>query len=204
MKKAFPLPLLLTAVLLLGSCTHQGPALFRGYYSFKTGGSIDITGTAYELRRDTIQTDTIVNAVTIAGITFQDTSYRYHIRTDTLGSRDTSFSRHLMPESGQMHILGDDGQAMKVTFNVTGGDPVVFDATAEGALLRLSPVRRMVPVRREYTDTPAWSDLSVSGTGHRYENMILLDLLYEGEFHTDGIDGTVTGSRISCIATENE
>ena len=160
----------MAALLLMASCNPAGPSAFSGYYSFKTGGFLQITGTV----------------------------------TDLSGQRDTTFVRHLVAESGQMHVLRESGDKMIVTMNITGGDPAVFPAKVNGSEIVLEPVLRNVLVRPAVGDESVRHDFKVSGTGHKYDNMILFDLTYEGDFRHLNLQGTVTGSEVKCIATENE
>ena len=203
MKRIF---LLLIATAILGACSKDGVAVYAGYYSFKTGGTVDIRGKVYDISRDTTSIDTIVNNYKVAGREVHDTTYKYHIIRDTLGSRDTSFLRHLVAESGQMHILNDKGREMILTMNITGGDPVVFAARYEDGQLVLSPTRRMVGIRPggDDDDEDVSCDLTVSGTGRRYDNMILFKMVYAGRYSYEGLDGTISETRVDCIATENE
>lgn len=199
--------LFLLPLLAFASCTKQGPAIYSGYYSFKTGGTLDIDGKVYDIARDTTSVDTIVKERTIGGRTFKDTSYRYHINADTLAVRDTSFLRHLVAESGQMHILNDSGDDMILTMNITGGDPVVFGARFENGNILLSPARRMVAIKPggdQDNDEMVSCDMTVSGTGKRYDNMIIFKMNYSGKYSFEDLDGTVSMSRVDCIATENE
>ncbi|MCQ2169051.1 MAG: hypothetical protein MJY51_01355 [Bacteroidales bacterium] len=206
MKKILFYAVTLAACIALVSCEKQGPARFRGYYSFKTGGTVDIKGKVYDIARDTISIDTLVNEYNVGGRTIRDTSYKYHIKADTLSSRDTSFLRQLVAESGQMHILGKDGDEMIVTMNITGGDPVVFSALHRDGNLTLSPTRRMVAVRPDVdeNDETVLCDMTVSGSGQRYDNMILFKMDYSGKYSYEDLEGNVSVSRIDCIATENE
>lgn len=61
MKKFF---IIAAALLLVCACAKDGPEQFRGDYSFKTGGSIDIAGTAYSLwgliKKDTVLTRSLI------------------------------------------------------------------------------------------------------------------------------------------------
>ena len=200
----------LALVPLMCCCAKQGPAAFQGYYSFKTGGALDITGKVYDIRKDTVKTDTTVREVTIAGYTLRDTVYDYTVIRDTLDARDTVFMRYLVAESGQMHILRD-GDGMVLTMNITGGDPFVTTAAAEGDRMVLSPAKRSVSVRPWGGDGHADADVrslnfywTLSGSGRRLENMVLMDLEFEGEYSYDGFDGVISSSNVQCIATENE
>ena len=160
----------LALLLLLCACSQDGPAGFKGYYSFKTGGSLEFSGTV----------------------------------TDIRGTRDTAFIRHLVPESGQMHVLRDKDDRMIVTMNITGGDPVVFEASVSEGVLTLEPVFRSALVRPALGDETLRGDFTVSGEGRKYENMILFDLEYEGSIPILGFEGEVSASDVHCIATENE
>ena len=160
----------MAALLLMASCNPAGPSAFSGYYSFKTGGFLQIAGTV----------------------------------TDLSGKRDTTFVRHLVAESGQMHVLRESGDKMIVTMNITGGDPVVFPAAVSDGAIVLEPVLRSVLVRPALGDDAIRHDFTVSGTGRKYDNMILFDLFYEGDFRDGWLEGTVEESGVKCIATENE
>lgn len=193
------------ALLCLAAC--KGPnASLRGSYSFKTAGYLDIKGKAYTIVRDTVSTDTTVIDRRIGQITVHDTIFTYHTVNDTLDSRDTQFIRHLVPESGQMHIV-QAGDALKLTLNVTGGGAAVYDAAASGDRVALSPVMRRISVS---PDGARDSDQGVSflfetsGSGQLYENMLIISMDYKGEYSDTDLDGTVNGSFINCIATKNE
>ena len=197
--------LLLSAVAVM-SCTRTGADAFRGYYSFKTGGYVDICGKVYEIERDTVSIDTLVRTISIAGIEIKDTSYRYNTVNDTISSRDTSFVRHLANESGQMRILSDGDSGVKVTYSVTGGAPVVFDARVDGDALTLLPVQRAVNlyVSPGSGSFSSQSMLGFAAVGRRYENTIILDVDVQGEYSSLGLDGVITTSHVNCIAVENE
>lgn len=202
MKKTVFLISLLAVCLV--SCQKQGPAALKGSYSFKTGGSLDVSGRYYEIVDDTVRIDTTVRYIDLGVISIPDTSYTYVTRPDTLSSRDTTIVLSLIPESGQMRIVSS-GSEMKLAMNITGGDPVVFDATAKGSEILLSPTRRAVKVRgHRKIDIIVTCDMTVSGRGKRYDNTILFNFDYSGKYVFDGIDGSVSESRVDCIATENE
>lgn len=120
--------------------------------------------------------------------------------------RDTSFIRHLSNESGQMHIVkGTDGR-LKVTMNIIGGTPVVFDATASSDAITLAPVNRQMIV---YPDlTTLGQDiammLTVEGVGHRFQNTIIFEMNVKGSYDTFRVEGEISKTFVNCIATENE
>ena len=160
----------LALLLLVCACSKSGPAEFKGYYSFKTGGSLVFSGTVIGIR----------------------------------GYHDTTFVRHLVAESGQMHVLQEEGDKMIVTMNITGGDPVVFNASVSGDVLKLEPTSRSALVSPALGNETIRGDFTVSGEGRKYDNMILFDLDYEGTIPILGFEGEVSSSDVRCIATENE
>ena len=194
--------LILTGMAVLAACTKDYTARFKGNYSFKTGGSVEISGKIYTVKEDTVKIDTVPHTISLGPLTFRDTTYNYHVKLDTIGSRDTTVLRHIVAESGQMNILNESEDRMKLTMNITGGDPVVFDATINGEEITLGPVRRYVSISTSGLPARCW--MNVAGSGKRYGNMIIFSLDYRGEYDFEGIEGTVSKSDINCIATENE
>lgn len=193
------------AVLAMSACSKEYTKQFRGYYSFKTGGSVEITGKIYTVKEDTVKIDTIPHTISLGPLTFRDTTYNYHVKLDTIASRDTTVTRHIVAESGQMHILENGTDRMKVTMNITGGDPVVFEAVAGGDNITLSPVKRYITVSKDGgVGLPSRCWMDVGGSGKRYENMIIFNMTYQGDYNFEGIEGTVSKSEINCIATPNE
>lgn len=191
--------LFLAVSCLLCSCTRQGPALYRGSYSFKTGGSIDITGEVLDIVKDTVKTDTI-----ITGFLFRDTSYRYHVVNDTIGKHDTTFTRRLLSEKGQMHIVSAGADSLMVTMNITGGDPLVFSAAVLDGSLRLQPSRRSVSLSDENIFRVESLEVLASGSGKRFEDVIIFEMDYRGNYQSEGFEGMIVSSNIKCVATENE
>lgn len=192
------------AGLCLCACAQKGPTAFRGWYSFKTGGSLVFDGKVYVTKPDTVGIDTTVNTITIAGIPVTDTVYTYRTVEDTIAVRDTFITRRIVTESGQMHILRQDGDSLVITMNITGGDPIVMGGRAVGSDIVIGNTRRFVPIYDSANILYKMTDLTVYGRGKRYDNMVILDFFYLGEYSETGFDGTVKESRVNCIATENE
>ena len=191
--------ILLTLCCIICSCSKQGKALFKGSYSFKTGGSVEIIGEVLDILKDTVKVDTIIR-----GFILKDTTYRYHVVNDTIGSHDTSFLRSLIPEKGQLHIVENGADSVLVTMNITGGDPLVFRGAAEGDLLILLPAPRTARLESERLLSLDKLEVSSSGKGHRYENVLYLEMNYAGNYNLNGFEGRIHASRINCVATENE
>lgn len=216
------------ALLLLASCQKDDTALFCGNYSFKTSGwltavrdSVDRFDTTFVnrtrrdtlgMRYDTVWADTVPHYI----ISRIDTSYvtEWNTYTDTVVTEyPETLTLSLSPESGQMDITEVDAKAgdVVVTMNITGGDLLVYYAHSDGSLLTLEPTRRMLHSSEiQLPDVPLEelntlnADVTVTGSAHRYSNILLFDLDYAGAFTYGGIHYNITGSEVNCRAKQNE
>ena len=208
------------AVLCVAACQKQGTARFRGNYSFKTSGYVDVVrdtscqyDTTIRTRRDVIQ-DTIVNSLT------GDTTYDSHLGPEYQDTVITHFpdssSVSISTESGQMDITEIGGDRVLVTMNCTGGDLIVYYATVRGDEIILEPTRRKSDMdlgitsisgsddEFSYDETSVKADILVSGTGRRYDNIILFDLDYTGSYTYNSILYNIYGCDVHCRAKVNE
>lgn len=169
----------ITAIVMLSavlcSCSKEGPALFKGNYSFKTSGSI----CARQISEP----------------------------ADTLLPSDVTIK--LVTESGQMDITPRDGDAMLVTMNVTGGDMIVYDSKVSGEDLVITPDTRSMVLtfpggEESQTISSVRTDIDVSGTGRRYDNIILFKFNYGGVFQVGDTEYEIYASDIDCRAKLNE
>ena len=123
----------------------------------------------------------------------------------------------LATRSGQMDITptGTDGDRVVITMNETGGDLLVYYATASDDLLTLEPAARHRVLAADSLRLPvsgtaiglgemAEENVTVSGTARRYDNIVLFDLRYEGTVTMDSTVYTITGSHVNCRAKLNE
>lgn len=162
-----------TVALAFVSCQKTGVDLFKGNYSFKTSGNISL------------QEINGANPRTVA----------------------------IPTESGQMDITTVDAPAgkMLVTMNVTGGEMIVFYAKADGDVITLEPKHRVVSYSHgdysfDFGDIDAVTieaDYVVSGTGHRYDNIVLFDLKYSGTYTSGDTIYNIIGSDVACRAKLN-
>ncbi|MCQ2115000.1 MAG: hypothetical protein MJZ07_02215 [Bacteroidales bacterium] len=112
------------------------------------------------------------------------------------------FTLSLGNESGQMDVTvvdGKEGQLL-ITMNVLGGDMVVYYCSAEGKDLILEESARHLT----FASLPVPLDVTASGEGQRYENILLLNLRYEGEYRANDRTYTIVDSDIVCRAKLNE
>ena len=170
----------ITAIVMLSavlcSCSKEGTALFKGNYSFKTSGTIS----ARQISEP----------------------------ADTLLPSDVTIK--LATESGQMDITPRDGDAMLVSMNVTGGDMLVYDAQASAEELTVCPDTRSITLTFPSEDDSQilphtiCADIAISGSGHRYDNIILFKFTYSGTFQVGDTEYEIYSSDIDCRAKLNE
>lgn len=165
--------LLVSSMIMMTACTKEGPALFKGYYSYKTSGTL------------------VVERVGTDSQTGEETK-------DTLDVQLTS-------ELGQMDIIsqGDGSNRMFVTMNAMAGDVIKFDAVAEPSSISLKPLDRIITVDvGNATLIPL--NMTVSGTGKRYDNMVIFTLDYSGGCEQSGNIFRVLDSDVVCVAKINK
>ncbi len=108
----------------------------------------------------------------------------------------------LSDEQGQMNILKEDGDAMIVTMNVLSGAVVVFDAEASGKEIRLQPVERVLSITHGLSSSINLNAV-VSGVGHRYDDTVIFELVYTGDYESFGVEYEIVGSDVKCVARLN-
>lgn len=113
----------------------------------------------------------------------------------------------LSSESGQMDIIetGKGDGEMIVTMNILSGGVVTFTAKAEGKAITLLPSERTISVRLGNGELSTVSaDVSVSGTGERYDNIVVFDLEYEGGYVRNDTEYIIVDSSVECVAKLND
>lgn len=123
-------------------------------------------------------------------------------KSDDETSVDTVFTRFLPNEIGQMLIVQSNPGVYKVTMNVIGSAPIVFDATADGDNMTLAPAERDILVYPSVSmilpDTRM--RLSMGGDGCLYNDMIIFNLNVTGKYDHSFLKGEITKSSVTCIA----
>lgn len=148
------------------SCEKQGVALYEGYYSYKTSGSVEVERTLIESSEKSEETLSIVS------------------------------------ENGQMNILKNGDNKLIITMNAIGGDVVVLDAEVVDKELVISEFSRMVKI--EDGSRTVSLNCKVSGSGKKYDNVIILDLNYSGSGTSTIYNYKVKSSSVKCVAKVNE
>ena len=150
---------ILLSLLALTSCHKSGIKLFSGDYSFKTSGEVYIVAET-EVQGD----DIIIPAALVVS---------------------------LANEVGQLNIsVSDkDNDEVIVVINYLNGDVVTTTGTCDGNTIELDEFQRYILPVSISTWSGMSSTITVGGTGHIYEDdMIVFDMSYNGK----GILGDVT------------
>lgn len=183
------------AIAFFASCEKQGSDRFKGNYSFKTSGTLTIVRDAEYVN---------------------DTTYRFRD-----GAIDTVVTEHSEPitialasESGQMDVtvVNAKEDRLVVTMNVLGGDMLVYYAAADGNELALDPAGRHLSVHIPGVDgmdeelgiRPVSTEVKVDGRGERYDDIMLLELSYSGDFWANDRLYHIIDSDIVCRAKLNK
>lgn len=170
---------LATVILSAVSCKKTGNQLFKGYYSFKTSGTL-----------------------TIEAKTDKETEE---------GEEETpiTYTINLSNENGQMNILDVDAKdgKMALTMNIVSGPVVVTEATTNDKKLTVSPFERILTLKDENGSNLEMT-VTISGTGQKLDNMVMIDLIYSGQTQKESWTGTTTtytidSSNVVCVAREN-
>ncbi|MGN1225728.1 MAG: hypothetical protein ACI4TL_00660 [Candidatus Cryptobacteroides sp.] len=148
------------------SCEKQGVALYEGYYSYKTSGSVEVERTLIESSEKSEETLSVVS------------------------------------ENGQMNILKNGDNKLIITMNAIGGDVVVLDAEVVDKELVISEFSRMVKI--EDGSRTVSLNCKVSGSGKKYDNVIILDLNYSGSGSSTIYSYNIKSSSVKCVAKVNE
>lgn len=151
--------LIMMGLLALTSCHKSGIKLFSGDYSFKTSGEVYIVAEA-EIQGD----DIILPGALVVS---------------------------LINEMGQLNIsVSDkDNDEVIVVINYLNSDVVTTTGTCDGNTIELDEFQRYILPVSISTWSGMSSTITVRGTGHIYEDdMIVFDMSYNGK----GILGDVT------------
>lgn len=170
-------------VALACSCAKDGTGKFEGNYSFKMSGVIDARKVAVNEPAD--------EAASTGGLLPDEVSLK------------------ITTESGQMDVTPVSGEEMLVTMNIIGGDIVVMHADVDGSELVLRPKERHMLVsftsgEGESGSVKIESELTMSGRGQIYDNILLFSIDYQGSFEVGGTKYEIVGSDVDCRAKLNE
>lgn len=165
---------ILLSLLALTSCHKSGIKLFSGDYSFKTSGEVYIMAEA-----DVQGNEIIIPAAVIVS---------------------------LANEMGQLNIsVSDkDNDEVIVVINHLNGDVITTTGTCDGNTIELDEFQRYTLPVSVSTWTGMSSTITVGGTGHIYEdNMIVFDMKYSGKGTLEDVTYVIKDKDVRMVAYRN-
>jgi len=122
-----------------------------------------------------------------------------------LGGTGDRFTVSLINEIGQLEIskLGDDKDSVLVVMNTMGGEVIVTHALCKENEIFLKDFTKNTLLFSDDAVTLK-NEVRVHATGQMYEdNMLILNMIYDGEAETDERSFIVHGDNIRMAATRN-
>lgn len=195
------------SAVMLVSCAQEGTALFKGNYSFKTSGNVSI------VRDEAFLNDTTFNIYT----EIPEGSSVPVVKVDTVVTvHDETLKVMIDNEAGQMDITEMDSSTgdMLLTMNITGGEMVAYYAVAKDGAMTITPAERHMKLvsgafsvfggESVLDGGTVMADIRVSGSGKKYDNIVIFDLDYSGDLTVGGILYHIVDSDVICRAKVNE
>lgn len=161
------------ALTVLGSCQKEGVDLYEGYYSYKLSGSVTVEKTLVETAE----------------------------LPDTEAPEPVEANVSLITENGQMNVLKKGADSLIITMNAIGGDVLVLDACVKDNDLEISEFSRIVKV--EDGSRSVSLNCTASGSGKKYDDIIIMEFSYQGEGSSTLYDYSIKSSSVKCVAKLN-
>ena len=165
------------ALFALTSCEKAGVDLYEGFYSYKLSGTVT------------------VDKLLIENIDLPETE-------PAEPAEPVEATLPLISESGQMNVLEKGADSLIITMNAIGGDVLVIDACVKGNDLEISEFSRIVKV--EDGSRTVSLNCTGSGSGKKYDDVIIMDLSYLGDGSSTLYDYTIKSSSVKCVAKVNK
>ena len=165
------------ALIAFTSCEKEGVDLYEGFYSYKLSGTLT-------LDKQLIETAELPDGGT------------------SEPSEPQEVTLPLISESGQMNVLKTSADSLIITMNAIGGDVLVIDALVNGNDLEICEFSRIVRV--EDGSRSVSLNCTASGSGKKYDDVLILDFSYSGSGSSTLYDYTVKSSSVKCVAKVNK
>ena len=164
------------------------PYLGLDVYAYKTGGQVKLM--------PTVLTDSVVNPVDAC--------------SELIGYDLHDLWLPLKPEAGALNIAGRDaeGNVLTLSFNALMGDVCTMKATVMGDEVVLANDNTKTMQLTDGEQSLGGGIVSVTGSGKRTDDLLLLDFDYHGTFTTSvtgrAIQMTIMESNVQCNAKKNK
>lgn len=182
MKGGIFMAALLTCALVMGGCTKDSSSKIVNSYTYKISGTV------------TLMADQFIglDAATLA-------AYK------AAGVNVDPVIVGLYPEQGQLHIVKPKETEGRIvlTFNDLLGNADVADGTYSGSKLSLDENQVKAVQLTDGKDKIGNGIVVYTGQGEKYDNILVIDLVYNGKFTVEGVSMTAVASDVHCVAQEN-
>ncbi|MCI2081713.1 MAG: hypothetical protein LKK19_06905 [Bacteroidales bacterium] len=164
------------------SCEKADYQNFAGSYTYKTSGKVELLASM-----------------------FVDASQEKLDYYASLGLTPDTLWVNLMPEEGQMNIVTKDktNGSMLITFNAILGDVSTITSSVEGNAITFTGSNTKTAYITAEDVSIGSGTVAVEGSGNKYDNVIILNMVYSGTISIAGVDMTVLDSDVKCVAKEN-
>lgn len=180
MTKKLTVAALFICALFAAGCTKDASEDLIGSYTYKTSGTLTLLETRFVGLDDDALASILEEGTVIDTLTFA-----------------------LTPEQGQMHVVRRDGAQVLVTFNDITGNADVAEASVDGGEIVIAPGQTKSVQLSDGLLKLGPRTVGYGGTGRRYDDMLIIELDYEGEFEVNGTAMTVISSDVHCVAQAN-
>lgn len=182
MKNRIVVGVVLLCSLFLTSCTKDKSQTIAGTYTYKTSGTVTLLPSQLVGLGDA--TLAMYRAAGVA------------VDPVVVG---------LYPEQGQMNVLkdGDSEGNVKITFNDLLGNADVTSGRVDGSSITLESGHVKAAQLTDGTDKIGAGIVAFSGSGKKYDDVLIIDFQYQGKFTVSGVDMTVVASDVHCVAKTN-
>lgn len=110
----------------------------------------------------------------------------------------------LYPEQGQLHVVEKDKDKVMVTFNDILGNADVAEGTVSGNEITFAGISTKAAQVTDGTEKIGAGIVKYSGKGTKYEDMLVIELVYEGLFTVSEVSMTLLSSDVHCVAQYNK
>lgn len=166
---------------LFAACTKDSSKSLIGSYTYKTSGTVTLQTNLDNLDED-------VRAA-----------------LEKLGFKNSPTTVELYPEQGQMHIQDSkagDGKVV-ITFNDLLGNADVADGTVNEDRVTITGTPVKSVHLTDGTLKIGSGNVTFSGSGRKYDDVLIFDLVYEGSFTVSGVRMDILSSNVRCVAQKN-
>lgn len=125
--------------------------------------------------------------------------------TLTISRTDTTAVLYELKQVGQLNVIdlkSSKKDSVLLVFNELGGNITTVRAKVDGDSLRLVPYTKTISLQSGLLQSVS-GEIKVSGCGVRYDDIIMLDEVYDGELTSDTTTIKIYGSHIATVANRN-